>query len=291
MGKKWIAVNFLLLGMAALLAWQLQLSVDRFKGENDLGKLPPVPQTGKGAQQDVGLAPPQALRRYNPGEFGVIPGQNLFSDVRGKPDEEPKPAVQEAPTLTVKPVLVGVTLAGSQRFASIIDPSTPAQGRRTQTRRVGDVYQGYTIVDIAENQMVLQYGTRQEIIPLFDSTKQKGGSARTAIAASRVVAFGAAAAGAAGPAVSPTAVTNRAQQAAGPTAPSAGASAAVGQPAGGTGQPSVRTTIPPPQGQARQVPGNAPQQQPLAPNERIDEQGRRIIRTPFGDIVREKPNN
>jgi hypothetical protein len=38
------------------------------------------------------------------------------------------------------------------------------------------------------------------------------------------------------------------------------------------------------------VPGNAPQQ-PLAPNERIDEQGRRIIRTPFGDIVREKPNN
>ena len=43
------------------------------------------------------------------------------------------------------------------------------------------------------------------------------------------------------------------------------------------------------QQQVRQVPGNAPQQ--VAPNERIDEQGRRIIRTPFGDIVRDKPNN
>ena len=291
MSKKWIAVNFLLLGMAALLAWQLQLAVDRFKGANDLGKLPPAPRTPKGTQSDVGLGPPQAARRYNAGEFGVIPGQNLFSDLRGKPEEEPKPAVQEAPVLTVKPVLVGVTLSGTHRFASIIDPSTPAQGRRTQTRRVGDVYQGYTIVDIAENQMVLQNGVRQEIIPLFDSTKQKGGSARTAIAASRVVAFGPGAAGAAGAAApSPSVITNRPQQAAAPT-PSTGAAAAVGQPAGGTGQPSVRTTIPPPQTQTRQVPGNAPQQQPLAPNERIDEQGRRIIRTPFGDIVREKPNN
>ncbi|HEV8582201.1 MAG TPA: hypothetical protein VGX68_24285 [Thermoanaerobaculia bacterium] len=289
MSKKWVLVNVALLGLAGLLAWQLEVAVNRFKAANDLGKLPPPAPRPRTASDAAPPPPLQAPSRYNAGDFGVVPAQNLFSDLRGKPEEEPKPAATEAPALAVKPILVGVTISPTQRLASIIDPSTPGQGaaRRTQTRRLGDVYQGYTIVDIAENQMVLANGSRTEIIPLFDSTKQAAKGGRTPTQAARVVAFGAAASAAGGQA---SVATNR-PQAAG-AQPPPGAATAVGQPASVNPQPSVRTVVTPAQAQqqARQVPGNAPQPQ-LAPNERIDEQGRRIIRTPFGDIVRDKPNN
>ena len=284
MSKKWALVNVALLGLASLLAWQLEVAVNRFKATNDLGKLP-LPAARARPGSDAAPPPLQAASRYNAGDFGVVPAQNLFSDLRGKVDEEQKPAVTEAPALAVKPILVGVTISPTQRLASIIDPSTPGQGagRRTQTRRLGDVYQGYTIVDITENQMVLENGSRKEIIPLFDNTKQPAKGGKTAILATRVVAFGAAGSAAGSQA---SVVTNR-PQAGAPTAPPG--AAATGQSV--NAQPSMRTTIPPPQQQqqVRQVPGNAPQQ--VAPNERIDEQGRRIIRTPFGDIVRDKPNN
>ena len=287
MSKNWVAINVGLLALAALLAWQLELAVNRFKAGNDLGKLPGTASARPRIQNDMGLPQPQPPRRYNAADFGIIPAQNLFSDIRGRPDEESKPTVAEAPPLAVKPVLVGVTLSGTQRLVSIIDPSTPpAAGapRRTQTRRLGDVYQGYAIVDIMENQMVLENGARREIIPLFDSTKQRSGGAKTTILASRVVAFGAAgAAGAAGASVTTNQIGARTQQAAA-TSGAAGAA----PPA----QSGVRPATPAAQQQtqqARQTPGNAPQQPTW--NERTDEQGRRVIRTPFGDIIRDKPPN
>src|SRR5206468_10000319 len=95
-----------------------------------------------------------------------------------------------------RPVLVGVTISGNKRIASIIEPKAPAAnqgpggGRRAQMKSVGDVYQGWTIVDITENQMVLASGDQKEIIPLFDTTKQRTPPGKTPAVATRVVSLG-----------------------------------------------------------------------------------------------------
>jgi hypothetical protein len=306
MTKKWIAVNLGLLVIAGLLSWRLYVMVVAFRAGNDPAKIQPVRDLKLQAKLPGALAPAKPLRRYNPGEFQNIPNQNLFAESRSsQPAEEPAPVVQVVPELRAKPILVGITIAGDLRLASIIEPTVPGlpanESRRTQTRRVGDVYQGYTIVDITEDQMILENGPRREVIPLFDSTKARPQGGKTPIVATRVVNFGGgggAAPGQRGPGV--VAVGGSAQ-------PQGGGAQASGQPATvnqvfGTAQAAppgaqsntARTagqTQPGQTQQGRQTPGNttAPAQPPPAWNERIDEQGRRVIRTPFGDIIRDKP--
>jgi hypothetical protein len=291
MTRNWIAVNVLLAAVTGVLVWQLYAAINRFRQENDVAKIQPVSDI-RNIPVEKGLPAPQPLRHYNAGEFDVIPAQNLFSETRAREEKVEAPApVETAPSLEVKPVLVGVTLSGSQRLALISDPGETS-GRKTRTKRLGDTYRGYTVVDINESQMVLQAGNRREVIPLFDSSKRPTQGGKTPIIATRVVAFGAPAG------ATPASGT-----------PARGAPAAnVGSPARPTAATppgsNVTTVISPAQAAASQnaqsgnTRGSQPQQgrqvQGATPawNERTDEQGRRIIRTPFGDIVRpERPPN
>ncbi len=98
-------------------------------------------------------------------------------------------APPEPPPLAQKPILVGVTI-DTQPRASIIDPTVPqGRDRRAQIKRIGDVYQGYTITEISPERMVLESGTRKEIIPLHEGTK-RGQQGKTPILSTRVVPFG-----------------------------------------------------------------------------------------------------
>ncbi len=192
MSKNLIAANVLLLVVAGLLGWRLHGSIKRFDVENDISKIQPVRDV-KSMTVEQGLAPVKPPRQYNAGEFDVIAAQNLFSETRAREEKvDPAAAVApETPPLDVKPVLVGITIAGSQRNALIIDPSSAAAGRKTQRRKLGDSYRGYTITDIGDNKMILQNGNRREVIPLFDGSKHPTGGGKTAILATRVVSFGA----------------------------------------------------------------------------------------------------
>jgi len=172
-------------------------------------------------------------------------------------------------------------------LALIVDPAAPGGGRKTGTKRLGDVYQGYTVTDITETQMVLESGSRREVIPLFDASKRPAPGGKTSIAATRVVAFGAGPSGAAGAAVVqpqriPTAAATQARQPGAQTQPVAAGTAPGAQAAPAAPQSGIVRTTP----QGRQVPGAAPG---ATWNEGVDDQGRRVIRTPFGDIVRERP--
>ncbi len=290
MSKNLIAANALLLIVAGLLGWQLQLSIKRFNNENVISKIQPV-RDPKSMTVDQGLAAPKPVRQYNAGEFDAIAAQNLFSETRAREEKAAEtPAVQESPPLDIKPVLVGITISGPQRQALIIDPSNASAGRKTQRRKVGDSYRGYTITDIADNKIVLQNGNRREVIPLFDGAKHPTGG-KTAILATRVIAFGAGGSGGAVVAVAGGAAP-AAARAAGQGQPASGVTTVVGAAqaaAGQSGQSSVART-PQPQTTTRQTPGSSGT--PPAWNERTDDQGRRVIRTPFGDIVRpDKPNN
>ncbi len=241
--KKLIAISVVLLVIAGLLAWQMYVSAAKFSGGNDLSKLQPAKDLKKQLVLEGGLPPLKPRRHYNPEEFGVIAAQNLFAETRNM--------------------------------------QTELGGRRAQMKSVGDVYQGWTIVDITENQMVLASGDQKEIIPLFDTTKQRTPPGKTPAVATRVVSLGGGASSGSG-VRAPGSQPPVAAQVGAPVVVAPVAAAVTGaQPATG------------PQGAAARSGQATPQGQP-APgfNERTDEQGRRIIRTPFGDIVRpERPPN
>jgi hypothetical protein len=270
MTKNWIVVNVVLLIISCLLGWQVKMSVDRFNAANDLGKISPLGGAKQKLTLEAGIPPLQPPRAYNAAEFAAVPSKNVFSETRAREETEQQVAqVPESPPLAQKPIYVGVTIFENQRMASIIDPTNAGGRRKTQTRRIGDVYQGYTITDINESQMILENGNRREILPLHDGAKRSAQGGKTPILATRIVAIGGAAGGGA------------------PTPP--GAVSRPGGPAstviGGAGQ---RTTANPPAG-IRPVSPQVQQQGAAGnPNEGVDAQGRRVIRTPFGDIVRDK---
>jgi len=279
MARRLLLINLGLLLLAGLLGWRLQVSIEQFKADNDIGKIQPVRGVKQSIQLQGGIPPQPAARRYDAAEYAVIPDQNLFSDTRSREEKTEAAAAPEPPKLNPRPILVGVTIVGQQKLAGIIDPSGAPGGRgRTQTKRIGDIYLGYTITDIKANEMVLEHGASREIIPLFDTTKPKGQAGKTPIIATRIINF------------SPGSTQQQAGGArvvstgSAPAQPASGPSAAPQPPAAQGPQGVVRT----PAQTIRQVPGN---QQPSSFNERVDEQGRRILRTPFGDIPRDRPPN
>ena len=292
MTKIWIAVNGILLLGAGLLVWQLYSDVEQFEKDNDLKKLgSPTPLPTKP------VLPAASRPRYDPSDYGVIPEQNLFSATRSAPGAETSNKTQSTPSLALnpRPALVGVTLSSTERLA-LVRQSSAAGGQKAQAdaqvRRVGDVIQGFKITEITERHMVLEYGAQREIIPLYDQTRQATSSGKTPILATRVVTFGGAGASgkkpagaSAKPAASPVRTTSTAvrsaQQSRQQTSRASG-STTRGQPA-----PATRTAASPGASPPATTSSNSPTGSTW--NSRVDAQGRRIIRTPFGDIVREAP--
>lgn len=195
MTKKWIAINLLLLLCVGLLGWQLKVSIESFKKDNDPAKIVPARKKGEPAAGASQLQPP---RKYNEAEFSVIPAQNLFTESR-KPDDKQDVTVQpEIRVLQSKPVLVGTLVSGAARLAMIIDPSpTAGSSSRTRTMRLGDVYQGFVVSEITDTSMVLESGPSREIIPLSDTSKPAQ-TGKTVVGLARVVNFGSSQGGAPG---------------------------------------------------------------------------------------------
>ncbi|MBN2337373.1 MAG: hypothetical protein JXP48_02435 [Acidobacteria bacterium] len=279
MAKRWIAINVLLIALALLLGWQLRASFLRFLADHDPARIQPAAQ-GRPEARAQGAVAPEPEGAPRPADFAVIPERTIFSDTRGL-EEQQEAASPATLQLQQKPILVGVTIAGDLRRALIFDPGTPArEGRRAESKRIGDVYRGYRITEIEPGHIVLESGARREIIPLHEGSKgtQAG---KTPILSTRVVSFGSG--GATGGA--PITV-----QAAGAGTPARTAAPAAAPPA-----PPTRTqTIALPGGipgrpaaAAPQEPAPTPPQEPASPP---GPGGSRVIRTPFGDIVRPDRN-
>jgi hypothetical protein len=286
MGKKWIAINAVLLAIAGVLAWQLHTSVGRFNSQSNIGKVQPTPDVKQKLAQAMTLRSPAPPPTYTPSDFQIVPDQNIFSETRAREEKvEAAPVAPVVAELVAKPVLVGVTLSGSQRLALIIDPTAQGGGRRTQTKRIGDVYQGYTITDITESRMILEAGSRREVIPLHDGSKHQAQTGRTPILTTRVVYFGKGTAGGSPPGVQGV-VTGG--MAAPRPAGAAGGITPIGAGSAGTTTAGSATGIRTVPQQGRQ--GSAPSPQPPVANPQApgpnQPPGSRVIRTPFGDIVR-----
>lgn len=282
MTKNWIAVNVLLLLAAAWLARQLYVGVVRFRAENDPAKLAPVADVKRRLAPESGLPPPPPPRTYNAAEFEAIAAKNLFAESRSAEERTDQPQVAETPPLDVKPQLVGVIQSGDQSLALIVDPSASDGRRRAQTKRLGDGYRGYTVTEITPTRMVLEAGTRREVIPLYDGSRPAGPGGKTPIVATRVVPFGTGTTYATGGTVR-TASGPIVVEAQRPTAAAAPAAAPAARGGTRTGQPAAQPAAV--QGRpTAAAPAGAEQAAPV-PGELRDPQGRRIIRTPWGDIV------
>lgn len=291
MAKKWIAINLLLLVIAGLLGWELRASILRFIAENDPTTIRPARSTKAATIPQKPMASKQPEKGQTPDDFSIILDKTIFSDVRGNEVVVEATRPPEPPQLTQKPILVGIIMIDNQYKALIIDPTaTSADKRRPEAKRIGDVYKGFTITGISADRIVLENGTRREIIPLHEGTK-KGQGGMTPVTATRVVSFGGSAgsagvSGSAGSggsggvvpvAAARSATVTRTQASQPASMPSGGAQFPITTPGGG--QP--RSVVMPNQPQSptdtmqqgtTQPPGSGP--------------GNRVTRSPFGDIIR-----
>ncbi len=276
MTKNWIAINVVLLLLSGFLGWRLYTTALRFQAQNDVAKIQPARDPKQRITLEPGMPAVKQPAQYTVADFATVPAQNVFSETRAKEETvAAATAPPEVPPLTVRPILVGVSLSGDQKLASVLDPTAGGSAHRSQTRRLGDTYQGYTITDISRDQMVLERGNRREVIPMFDASKHPpqgtaAQSGKTPIMQTRVIAFG----GGGG-----SSVAQPVSAGARPAAAAASSSAAAGQatPATGPGR-----NVPQAQ-QGRQMPAASQQSQPGASP--ADAQRGRVIRTPFGDVT------
>jgi hypothetical protein len=273
--KKWIAINLALLLAAGLLGWQLKVAIESFKAENNIAKIQPAKK--KTGSENV-RTPAQPPQKYNEAQFSSIYNQDLFAQSRKLEDQAAASPQPETKTLQNPPILVGAVIAGSKKTALIIDPSQSGI-HSTQTMRVGDMYQGFTVTDITGQNIVLEYGASREIIPLSDTSKpaQRG---KTPILQTRIVSFGAQAGGGQG--------AN-----AGGMAAFSGANSRTGaaqNPAAGRGNPQQVVPMQQPVvsrgvNQPAQPAAAPAGQGNLFPNQYINSQNQLITITPFGEMV------
>lgn len=282
MAKKWVAINLLLLAVAGLLGWQLRASFLRFIAENDLSQIQPARGSRRAALPGKRLAPSAQEKSLPSADFSIIPAKSIFSDLRGKEDPAVAIAPPEPPQLMPKPILVGILMVDNRYRALIIEPSGSAldRNRRPITKRVGDVYRGFTITSIASDRIVLENGSRKETIPLHEGTKRTQ-PGKTPILSTRVVPFGGSAASGGIPVI---AVTRSAPAVRTPVVTTGAPQA---------GQPNITM---PGTAQRRQSAVTPPVQEPATPPTTPpitvpgSGGGTRTVRSPFGDIIRTNGN-
>ena len=117
--KKWIAINLLLLLIAAIAGRQLYVSIQEFKAENDLSEIQPDRSLSQRTAQENILPPPLTDMRYNASEFAVIAEKSLFSESRTREDSGDTPSPAGTMSAAQKPLLVGVILTEDRKMASL----------------------------------------------------------------------------------------------------------------------------------------------------------------------------
>ena len=195
MAKKWVALNILLLLVAVGLSRELHQKYEQFKSKNYQVTIDPITVENQATGKTSSGASADNLMEtsfHMDGDYFIISERTLFSDIRGREEEQAPAAPVNVLPLNPRPVLVGTIMIDSQYTASVIDPaSTAARSAQLspETFRVGDIYRGYRVVSIEAEQMVLENGGRREVIPL-NRTARRVQAPRPATTNARVVSIG-----------------------------------------------------------------------------------------------------
>ncbi len=174
MARRLIFLNVLLLAATTFLTYELYSSVGRFNEENDVAKLKAEALKRAVAKKSAPYAPaqPPEQKMVDMDEFQLVVDKNLFSEDRTSPKEKAQVVV---PELNPLPLVLGVMISGEPQ-ALIQSPVRTAQGRtQSEVVKLGDLYQGYRITRITPEEVVLTYGEglRSYNLKLFDPNRPR----------------------------------------------------------------------------------------------------------------------
>ena len=254
MSKRLILLNLLLLSGCFLLSLSIYRDFIAFREANRTESI-------NGRADEAGqIGSPPSLSypsksypsKIDSLEFKLIADRNLFLESRSLQVLAGPQAIQSAPPLEPKPLLLGVATAGSETRAFVQGGQVQPGQKRTRILRVGDEYQGYRVTQISTSLLELSFTSNDGNITkmVLDFKDQRKGQPR-------------------GPAAQSTMAPPSQIITVGSVGPSSAALS------------SARPAVP------ASMPVSGP---PMRANEYIDGQGRRMARTPFGDTVVSQPS-
>jgi hypothetical protein len=168
MGKKILILNLLLVAGTVAVARQLVTDWQSIESERRLERI--IIQAGTAE-----LSPEASMELLSETapvrEFFVIAERDLFSPERQPASEEAAGAeVETAPEFPRRPQMNGVTSSGGDTRALLTVFATKKdQAGETRPYGVGDDVQGYTVTEISDTTVTLQWNDVVELIDMMDT--------------------------------------------------------------------------------------------------------------------------
>ncbi len=174
MKRRTVQVNLLLLGLAALWVYLLADNWGMAEGEGRLDSPGPGPEAA--AASSLPDSPVSAS------DAGAIAGHHLFHSDRH--NDLPEEAVEEQQVLLrPAPVLMGTMGIGGEEVALMVSGSSRSSGGLYRRLKVGEELDGYTLVRIEADRVVMKTGNREVKVGLHDRSRKPRRTARTPSAA------------------------------------------------------------------------------------------------------------
>ena len=169
MKRNRILLNLALAATAGLLAWSLVGQGRRFEAEH--GPARPDPEPPPAAASEGPPPPPFAS------SFAAIVDHHLFNLDRGNdlPEELPEDTREERPL----PVLMGMMGLGGEEVALMVPGGSGSSGGLYRRLEVGEELDGYTLVRIETDRVVLKSGDREVKVGMDHRSRKSRRTART----------------------------------------------------------------------------------------------------------------
>ena len=172
MKRNLVLVNLTLLGIAILLGYALLGKWRQFEAEHRLDL--PNPGSRAAAGHSQGPASPASASG-----FTAIVDHHLFNPDRS--NHLPRELVAEPEeVLRPLPVLMGTMGLGREDFALMLPGGSRPSGSLYRRLKVGEELDGYTLVRVETDRVVMKSGTREVKIGMDDRSRKPKRRARTA---------------------------------------------------------------------------------------------------------------
>ena len=172
MKRNLVLLNVALLATAGLLAWTLLGQRRQFEAEHGLDQ--PSPGSQETAAASRGPAPPTFAR-----SFAAIVDHHLFNPDRSNDlPEELTDGPQQA--LHPAPVLMGMMGLGAEEVALMVPGRSGRSGGLYRRLKVGEALDGYTLVSIGTDRVVMKIGDREVRVGMDRRSRRPRRTSRTA---------------------------------------------------------------------------------------------------------------
>ncbi len=172
MKRNLVLVNLALLAAAGLLAWSLVGQWRRFEAEHRLDRPGPGSQEAAAAGERAALPVPVS-------GFAAIVDHHLFNLDRSN-DLPEEPADESRQERQPAPVLMGMMGLGGEEVALMVPGGSGSSGGLYRRLRVGEALDGYTLVRIESDRVVMTIGDREVRVGMDHRSRRPGRTARTA---------------------------------------------------------------------------------------------------------------